>query len=189
LRSRAAGVAERVSPILMTASRGGHGAHTWRAGHGQARPPAARIREIGGGATQFSINAGNPLISASQFDLGASVDDDWKARPDLTLSLGLRYEPRLIFMTGERLYGQSHYRGVTGRALNRAEHVVRCVGNGLWTLHNLFRSSLHTRRGSFSATYNALRDEGTSSVERRIKSGFPSRICPLAKVVCVPQVP
>jgi len=54
--------------------------------------PAAQIRQLGGGAVQFSINAGNPVISGGQLDLGAFAGDDWKARPNLTLSLGLRYE-------------------------------------------------------------------------------------------------
>ena len=53
---------------------------------------AAQIRQLGGGAKQFAINAGNPLISASQFDAGVFVGDDWKARSNLTVSFGLRYE-------------------------------------------------------------------------------------------------
>ena len=46
----------------------------------------------GGGATQFSIAAGNPFLAASQVDAGAFVGDDWRVRPNVTLSLGVRYE-------------------------------------------------------------------------------------------------
>jgi hypothetical protein len=52
----------------------------------------AQIRALGGGATQFSINAGDPEISASQWDVGTFVGDEWRVNPALTLSLGLRYE-------------------------------------------------------------------------------------------------
>ena len=51
-----------------------------------------QIRAAGGGASQFSIAAGNPLASLRQFDVGFFALDDWRVRPNLTLSLGLRYE-------------------------------------------------------------------------------------------------
>jgi len=53
---------------------------------------AAEIRELGGGSMQFSITAGNPALSVSQLDAAAFFTDEWRARPNLTVSLGLRYE-------------------------------------------------------------------------------------------------
>ena len=45
-----------------------------------------------GQANQFSIATGQPVISDTFVDVGVYAEDDWKARPNLTISYGLRYE-------------------------------------------------------------------------------------------------
>jgi hypothetical protein len=52
----------------------------------------SQIRQLGGGASQFNIDAGNPYSSIVQYDLGFFAQDDWRLRPNLTFSYGLRYE-------------------------------------------------------------------------------------------------
>ncbi|MEP6718349.1 MAG: TonB-dependent receptor [bacterium] len=50
------------------------------------------VRRRGGGASQFNIATGNPQANVSQIDVGAYAQDDWRVRPNLTFSFGLRYE-------------------------------------------------------------------------------------------------
>lgn len=52
----------------------------------------AEVRALGGGASQFTLSAGTPTTSLNQFDIGLFANDDWKVRPNLTLSYGFRYE-------------------------------------------------------------------------------------------------
>ena len=58
----------------------------------QAGLTPAQIQANGGGATQFTLTAGNPLATLNYYDLEPYVEDDWKVRPNLTISGGLRFE-------------------------------------------------------------------------------------------------
>jgi hypothetical protein len=64
------------------------------------------------GASQFSITTGQPLSQVTMLDVGLYAQDDWRIRPNMTLSYGLRFEtqndihdhgdfaPRLSFAWG-----------------------------------------------------------------------------------------
>ncbi|HEX5081471.1 MAG TPA: carboxypeptidase regulatory-like domain-containing protein [Blastocatellia bacterium] len=52
----------------------------------------SEISARGGGASQFSIAAGNPKISVTQFDVGGYVEHDWRLSQSFNLGMGLRYE-------------------------------------------------------------------------------------------------
>ncbi len=51
-----------------------------------------RIRELGGGANQFTISGGNPEIEASQYDIGFYVQNSYKISETIAASFGIRYE-------------------------------------------------------------------------------------------------
>jgi hypothetical protein len=49
-----------------------------------------------GTPAQFSINSGTPATRVGQTDVGLFAGDDWRIRPNLTVSLGLRYEAQTV---------------------------------------------------------------------------------------------
>ncbi|HZD30050.1 MAG TPA: carboxypeptidase regulatory-like domain-containing protein [Candidatus Angelobacter sp.] len=51
-----------------------------------------QIRNAGGGAGQFSITYGTPTVSVNYVDAGLYFSDDWRWKPNFTISYGLRFE-------------------------------------------------------------------------------------------------
>jgi Carboxypeptidase regulatory-like domain len=114
----------------------------------QAGMSAAQIRAAGGGAAQFSINTGSPLATVSQFDIEPYIQDDWRYKPNLMFSYGLRYEvqnnasskmdfaPRLAFAWSP---------GAGGGSTKPPKTVIR-AGTGIF--YNRFNegNTLQTRR-------------------------------------------
>jgi hypothetical protein len=52
----------------------------------------AQIAAMGFGPAEFLMTTGTPLTAVNLVDLGLFVQDDWRLKPNLSLSGGLRYE-------------------------------------------------------------------------------------------------
>ncbi len=120
---------------------------------------AAQIRALGGGASQFSLAAGMPLANVDQFDAGLFASDDWRVRPNLNLSYGIRYEEQTNL--GDRADFAPRVGlawGIGGGSGNAVKTVLR-VGAGVFY-----------DRIAESVTLQALRFNGTAQLSYLIQN-------------------
>ena len=91
-----------------------------------------QIRNFGGGASQFTINAGNPAVSGGQFDAGLFVGDDWRVKPNLTVSLGARYETQTNIHDSRDFAPRIGVAWAPGLGVNRKSKTVIRGGFGMF---------------------------------------------------------
>jgi hypothetical protein len=128
----------------------------------------AQIRAIGGGATQFALTGGTALTSITQFDIGLFFNDDWRVKPNLTFSYGLRYETQ----TNIGDYGNIAPRfglawGIDGRGNKAAKTVLR-AGAGIFYDRIADTVSLAAER------YNGLTQQNYLILEPNFYPAIPS---------------
>jgi hypothetical protein len=113
----------------------------------QSRPPG-EIRALGGGAAQFSINTGNPEASVSQFDVSAYAQDEWRIRPNLTVSYGLRYEYQTNIHSPLNFAPRLAIAWSQGTANGKPPNMVIRFGGGVF--YNRFSESNTLRANRFN---------------------------------------
>jgi len=138
----------------------------------------AEVRAAGGGATAFRINTGDPFADVSQTDYGLFVQDDWRIRPNLTLSYGLRYETQTNahskFDFGPRL-AIAWSPGAANSA--RPPKMVIRAGTGFF--YNRF---------SESNTLQANRLDGVSYIQTQVNEPFDRSEAPSVIEQSLPNV-
>ena len=85
----------------------------------------AQIQALGGGPSRFTIQAGQSYISAARWDAGPFVQDDWRLRPNLTLSLGLRYETQTLLSGSGNFAPRLGFAWAPGAKNGRQKTVIR----------------------------------------------------------------
>lgn len=92
----------------------------------------SQIQTLGGGPSRFTIQAGIPYISMTRYDAAPFVQDDWRVKPNLTLSLGLRYEVQNLDSDRRDWAPRAGFAWAPGKSANGRQKTVIRGGAGIF---------------------------------------------------------
>ncbi len=115
------------------------------------------------GASQFSITTGQPTSDVTVVDVGLYVSDDWRIRPNLTFSYGLRFETQnQIHDHGDFAPRLSLAWGVDGGAKKTPKTVLR-AGWGMFYDRFLYNEVLQQERLNGSTQQQTIVEAGAAA--------------------------
>jgi hypothetical protein len=105
------------------------------------------IRVRGGGPTQFSLASGNAEARVSQAEFSLFVQDEWSLRPNLTLSMGLRYDAQNNIQSRLNFAPRVAFAYAPGAAAGKTKTVIR---GGFGIFFDRFSESLVLQANHFN---------------------------------------
>ena len=119
----------------------------------------------GCGPTSFSLNGGPTTFSANQFDIGIFAQDDWRVKPNFTLSGGLRYEAQTNIGDKSDLAPRLAASWAPGGKAGKTSKTVIRAGAGIFF-----------SRFPIANTLNALRYDGLGQQNFTINQSTPQSL-------------
>ena len=90
------------------------------------------IQALGGGPSRFSIQAGDPLHQLHALGCWSVRQDDWRIKPNLTLSLGMRYEVQTLLSEHHDIAPRIGFAWAPGNPKNGRQKTVIRGGFGIF---------------------------------------------------------
>jgi hypothetical protein len=113
--------------------------------------PEAQIQTLGGGPSQFNINSGQAYISSVRYDAAPFIQDDWRVKPNLTISLGLRYEWQTLVSDNRDIAPRFGFAWAPGKAKNGRQKTVLRGGFGMF--YDRVGTGLYEQAREYNGSY------------------------------------
>jgi hypothetical protein len=97
-----------------------------------AGDPYSQIVAAGAGPTSYSVQLGDPYVSIVRRDIAPFFQDDWKVRPNFTLSLGIRYENQNLISDNKDVAPRIGFAWAPGSSKNGPPKTVFRGGTGIF---------------------------------------------------------
>ncbi len=91
-----------------------------------------QIQQLGGGPSRFNLQGGLAYISDHRWDMGPFIQDDWRLRPNFTLSLGLRYEWQTLVNDNRDIAPRIGFAWAPGKSKHGRQKTVIRGGSGIF---------------------------------------------------------